>query len=108
MAQILLVKFGESEERRLAEFFGTQGHRVSSLDDTKSLSCLLDNVGKDLDLAILHVSANCDAEEDLETLRRHRDTNGLRPMVLCVSRVYRGPRFELEIERKGGRLVYVL
>jgi PleD family two-component response regulator len=28
-------------------------------------------------------------------------------MILCFSRVYLGPRVRLQIERKGGRLVYV-
>jgi hypothetical protein len=28
------------------------------------------------------------------------------PRVICLSRTYRGPQERLEIERKGGRLVY--
>jgi hypothetical protein len=29
------------------------------------------------------------------------------PVILCVSRVYRGPRERLEIERRGARMVYL-
>jgi hypothetical protein len=36
-----------------------------------------------------------------------RAQHSLRPMLLCVSGNYRGPKFELELERKGARVVHV-
>jgi len=54
------------------------------------------------DLVILDVSVQCrDAGKLLEGLKRYRDAHGPRPMTLCVSRVYRGPRFELDLEQQG-------
>ena len=62
----------------------------------------------DVDLVIVDVSAADEiCQVTLDELRRWQMIHGPRPGILCVSTVYRGPNFELEIERKGGRLVYV-
>jgi len=108
MAQILLVHFDELTARRLAEFLETRGHRVNTLDPAQSLEHILDDKVRGFDLVILDVSVQCrDAGKLLEGLKRYRDAHGPRPMTLCVSRVYRGPRFELDLEQQGARVVYV-
>lgn len=108
MAQILLVKINEFEARRLTEFLIVRGHRVTVFEPTQSLVRLLGELGQNLDLVILDVSLQGpEAGRYLEELKLYRAAHGPRPMILCVSHVYRGPRFELDLERQGARVVYV-
>lgn len=60
------------------------------------------------DLIIIDVTSHVQTARALlgEVIRR-RAKGGPRPMLLCVARTYRGPRFELDLERKGARLAYV-
>jgi hypothetical protein len=56
---------------------------------------------------ILDLSA--DSPEDWHALDQFRGLTGMNlptPVILCVSRVYRGPRMRLEAERKGARFLY--
>jgi hypothetical protein len=59
-------------------------------------------------LIVLDASENDRVVHDqLAEIRRYRAQHGHRPTVLCVSRVYRGPLVELELERRGARVIYV-
>jgi len=107
VAEILLVKFDQVTEGRLAELFGCRGHHAITHSGDQPLSQVLRRRG--FDLVILDVS--CDysiTRKHVAAVRARREQHGLRPMLLCVSRVYRGPQFELELEREGARVVYVL
>jgi hypothetical protein len=107
VAEILLVKFDQVTEGRLAELFGCRGHHATTYSGDQPLSRLLRRHG--FDLVILDVSCDCAiTRKHVGVVSASREQNGLRPMLLCVSRVYRGPQFELELERAGARVVYVL
>jgi hypothetical protein len=107
-ARILLVNFDKTSEERLTEIFRQKGHYTSIYRRVEPLAAHVSKAGQDIDLVVFDVSGN-DREtlKQLGDMRRYRAQHGHRPMVLCVFRVYRGPRFELELERKGARVVYV-
>ena len=102
MAKILLVNFNEEQGSRLAAFLGTQRHKawVGSFSAEHCVS--------EIDLVIVDASQREKSALELVTeIAGYRTQYGPRPLVLCLSRVYRGPQFELEIERKGVRFLYV-
>lgn len=108
MPNILLVNFDENFGPRLAAFLRVEGHQVREVRQIEDLSQVLRNRSEVPDLLIVDVS-NCDQyiHELLDQFTSHRMRHGLKPMVLCMSRVYLGPRFALNIERKGARFLYV-
>jgi DNA-binding response OmpR family regulator len=106
--RILLVNFDETSEGRLTEILRQKGHRVSAYACEESLAQHLLQLRNDVDLIVLDASGNDRALHDqLAEIRRYRAQHGHRPTVLYVSRVYRGPQVELELERKGARVIYV-
>jgi len=106
MATILLANFDEEFRDRLGAFLRIERHIVFVAPESESLPPLLRQSA--VDLLIVDVSRRekyaCDLLADVGA---HRALNGPRPAVLCISRVYRGPRFALDLERKGVRLIYV-
>jgi hypothetical protein len=107
-AQILLVNFDEASEERLREIFRQKGHCVSAYAGDKPLAEHLWKLSDDVDLIVLDVSGKDRVvRNQLGEIGRYRAQHGHRPTVLCVSRIYRGPQFELELEREGARVVYV-
>jgi hypothetical protein len=59
------------------------------------------------DLAIVDVSIDDQQMRTvLEVIRRARMQQNLKPALLCISRVNRGPRFQYQIERMGARFAY--
>src|SRR5690349_2171924 len=106
--RILLVNFDEASEGRLTEILRQRGHRVSTYTSEEPLAEHLSKPRGDVDLIVLDASGNDRVVHDqLDEIRQYRAQHGHRPTVLCVSRVYRGPQVELELERKGARVVYV-
>jgi hypothetical protein len=107
MATMLLIGFNEALKRELSGFLQARRHNVLICTDDQPLAHMLRIHGEDIDTAIVDVSlADTAWREALAEITRYRNKHGVRPGILCVSTVYRGPRFELEIERKGARLVY--
>jgi hypothetical protein len=108
MAQILLMNFDEEPTLRLAAFLRAETHEVLIALPTQSYFGWVRGHGEDADLVIIDVSHR---EKFfwplLEDISIYRSEQGENPVVLCISRIYRGPRFELDIERKGARLLYV-
>lgn len=107
MSEVLLLNFDPILAPRLADSLARLGHRVTVHTGHEALSMKLRRESS-FDLAILDVSeSSTSVRRNLIELQTYRAGHGVRPMVLCVSRVYRGPRFELELERKGARVAYV-
>jgi len=106
MATIALVQFDAQANSRFTEFFRAQHHtvtvQVANQQSARSLHSALP------DVVIVNVSSESNAiRRYVAELRDIRAERGPRPMVLFVSFVYRGARFELDWEHKGGRFVYV-
>jgi DNA-binding response OmpR family regulator len=108
MAKILLANFDEQAGISLAAFLRNEHHDVYVALEDQAFSQLLGRYGTATDLVILDVSSRKKHSYDLlAQIASRRVQHGPRPMILCISRVYRGPQFELDLERKGARVVYV-
>jgi DNA-binding response OmpR family regulator len=108
MGQILLMNFDEEMGSKLAVALRNQRHSVVMLPKDVSFAKAL-TLGKGSpDLVILDFSRiERNGRTLLSEIVFYRARYGPWPMLLCVSRVYRGPQFELDLERKGARVVYV-
>ena len=108
MTKTLLVNFEPPLAERLVHLLAARGHHVTihahgGLPLSEGL-----RMSEGFDLVLLDVSSDSAAlREHLAALRNHRAKHGPRPMLLCVSRGYRGAYFELNLERKGARVAYV-
>lgn len=108
MATILLMNFYEENGRRLAAFLRAEHHEVRMFVSNQQLPKWLQHQGDTIDLIIIDASQNERAGSSLLAgIVLYRAQYGPSPTVLCVSRVYRGPQFQLDLEKKGARLVYV-
>ena len=108
MTDILLFDSDQVFGEELAQHLGKRKHTVMSYARRREALDALKKSIDDLKLVIVDMTRN--TQEDWEMLDwisrlRLRCTPG--PMILCLLKVYRGPRIELEIERRGGRVVYV-
>src|SRR5713226_700048 len=107
MAEILVVGTNDLFESELVRFLSQRRHRVASCAIKRSELHNLEQYASHAKLVILDVTANTGEHWDilrrLSRLKREQRDPG--PMLLCVSRIYLGPTTELEIERKGARLV---
>lgn len=108
MGKIVLMNFDEEQGLRLATFLRMERHEVVCALPNQTYLGWLHGQDDDADLAILDVSCheNC-FRQILDEIAARRARKGPRPMIICISRQYRGAQFELDIERKGARLVYV-
>jgi hypothetical protein len=102
MAKILLLNFDDDFGSRLAAFLRNEHHDILP-------SCISSNCTQNsADLVIIDVSQREKVfERLLKEIVTFRAQHGPRPMILCISHVYRGPRFQLDLEQKGARLLYV-
>jgi hypothetical protein len=107
MAKILLVNFEEEQAARLAAFLHIERHEICSEDSSLALGQFIRHIAE-FDLVIVDASHREQFVRDVVSgIATQRERNGPRPGVLCICRTYRGPRFELDLERKGARVVYV-
>jgi hypothetical protein len=108
MAKILLANFDEEAGARLTAFLRNEHHEIGLSFENESFFQILRRCGAVNDLLILDVSRREKYARDLlAQISSHRLQYGPRPMVLCISRSYRGAQFELDLERQGARVVYV-
>jgi DNA-binding response OmpR family regulator len=108
MARILLANFDEEAGARLTAVLRNERHEAQLARENESFSQMMQRHGFTPDLLILDVSRHERYARDLiDQVSSHRIQYGPRPMVLCLSRAYRGAQFELGLEQKGARVVYV-
>ncbi len=108
MARMLLVGFADVIAADIAAVLQRQGHKTEIYEGEAPLTKVLAHTEPQPDLVLIDVSRDDRQTWDrLVELCHFRDQYGPAPMLVGVSIVKRGPRFELEIERKGARLVYV-
>ena len=105
MAIILLVDSDLAHMTKLASALRECGHRVITPTTTDVAAMAFHRVAADL--AIVELShVNDDRWRELRRICQLQTEDGLPIPVVCCSRVYHGPRFELDIERLGARFVY--
>lgn len=97
----------EEMANRLAEAFYGRRDEVEACDQSSVLTRRL-QAKPSVDLVVLDVTLNdARAWNRLAELCKFRKEHGPAPAAICISRAHHGARFELEVERKGTRLVYV-
>lgn len=108
MADILLIRIQPDLFGALTELLEHKGHRVQICEGAQQITSRFNSREHSPDLAIIDVTVN-DRESRmcLMQIKIIRARYGPRPALLCISKVYRGPQFELELERKGARIAYV-
>jgi hypothetical protein len=106
------ILFVDADESHGSDLFNTligRGWTVELHSTMKAAISRLKRPGFECEVVIVNVS---DASQPwlrrLEMLQEaaHGCTAPVGPLILCVSGVKRDHLFELEIERRGGRLVY--
>lgn len=104
MANILISGFEPDAAAQLDHLLRARRHCVQIIaGDLEPRS----NRYQDVDLMILGVSGAGILTEISDYLMSHKESGAVPPSLLCVARVYQGPRLELEVEKKGARLVYL-
>ena len=106
--RILLLSPDESSAEVLAAFLEQRHYHVTVHRERHSAGDGHAPHLDDFDVIVVDMTAN--RPEDWDRLDRAcvgAERTASKPGILCLSRVYRGPQFELDIERRGGRLAYV-
>jgi len=109
MARVLIVDEDEAHGMQLAERLQASGHQVLSCTGGQKAIRILEESEEPFELVILDLSQS--PQEGLECVREISDLHFKLgrfpgPLVLCVSANYFEPRFELEVEACGARVVY--
>jgi DNA-binding response OmpR family regulator len=108
VARILLCNFDDEWTQSLTELFQRDHHQVVICASAQSVVSSLERTTERYELLVLDVSVDHENVMKLmKQIKRFRLQRGAQLKVLCVSRGYQGPRFELELEKEGARLVYV-
>lgn len=108
MAAILLLGFDEDLQDALVTSMRVRRHQVFALDEAGDIVDELERQRNALELVIMDMSFPSENHRRaLEEVERWRAEHENRPTLLCVSTIYRGPQFEIDIERKGARVIYV-
>ena len=107
MAQVLLLDPDEAHARMLAADLKRYGHFVAICTEAQVALSDMKRQTAEIDVVIVDLSSDrIEAWDALDEILRLNWENAVPPMILCVSRVYRGPRMKLAVERRGARLVY--
>lgn len=108
MATILLLNFSEDLGARLKAFLRLERHDVWTAVPSQTYASWLRGRENGADLVIMDVSRREKYFwQVLEEIVAYRAQHGHHPNILCVSRVDRGAQFDLDLEKKGARLIYV-
>ena len=104
-----MLNFDEPSAERMAKVLESKGfHVIRSYPFSSDIGTLLSKQERSCDLLIVDVSNDIAlVRHQLTYVSRYKQLHGPKPMLLCVCRRYRGAPFQLELERKGARVVYV-
>ena len=107
MATILLVGSERADQDNLASTLQNRGHDVILADDHRRSLTNWNAHMSSVEIVVFDVTnLNYDSKRRLRSICQLSRPDGSPVLVLCISRSYRGPRFELDIERLGARFVY--
>ena len=107
MATILLIGSERVDQENLASTLRKHGHEVLVADNSRQLITDWNARLSSVELVVFDIThLNDDSGRQLRSICQLSRPDGFPVLVLCVSRSYRDPRFELDIERLGARFVY--
>jgi hypothetical protein len=108
MARIVIGGFDQPTAAQLAMRLRVGRHDVRICEAISDCDRHIIDLGAEIDLVVMDGTADPGlVDECFKGIADLYARRGRRPMLLCVSRVYHGPRFEMDLENKGARLVYV-
>jgi hypothetical protein len=108
MAHILIGGFDASTAAQLASQLQAGRHDVRICEAIHDCGRHIADSGTAIDLVVVDGTASPGlVEKCFKGIADLYAGRGRRAMLLCVSRVYHGPRFEIDLENEGARLVYV-
>jgi hypothetical protein len=107
MAAVLLIGSDRTYRENLASTLRARGHSVMVADWCRLPSADWNARMSAVEIAVFDVTQIDDvSRSQLCRICQCPRQDGFPVLVLCYSRAYRGPRFELDIERLGARFVY--
>jgi len=105
--QILVIDPIEDRAAMLARALQQRKHSVTVWISSQAPADL-GRVEKNVDVVIVDLSRNRPSDwHNLDQIMTAVSAHSPRPMVLCLSDVYRGPAMKLEVERRGGRFTWI-
>jgi hypothetical protein len=108
MARILIGGFDQPTAVQLAMRLRAGRHDVRICEAISECDRHIIDLGAAIDLVVVEGTASPGlVDECFKGIGDLFASRGRRPMLLCVSRAYHGPRFEIDLENEGARLVYV-
>ncbi len=108
MADIVLIDSDERLSSELSDFLRRRQHTVTICRGASEVTEELRTNRAVHDVIALNMSRN--RPEDWDVLQQIHEFIGgenAGPRILCFSTAYWGPRMQIAIERRGGRLVYL-
>jgi|ERR1700733_5668060 len=105
MAHLLILDFGDDRKPLIAAL--ERHHRVKAATTAQEALTQLEQNNRPYDVVLFDLSRNRRSDwEALDCLVTGvRQNSG--PMILCICDTYYGPEMKLEVEGKGGRLVWI-
>ena len=109
MVRILILDPDENHAGALALALTQRNFAVTMAPLDEAAGAPLDQPLGEFAVIVLDLSLDRPTDwELLDSVSKLVRSEVSRPMVLCLSRVYRGPGTKLAVERRGARLVYEL
>jgi hypothetical protein len=107
MANISLVNFDESAAAELASALRSSHHSVCVFHIGIAYQAIVKATKGSPELIILGFSRNeREARSLVQKIVNYRIGTGCAMKILCVLPVYRGPQFQIELERQGAHVIY--
>jgi DNA-binding response OmpR family regulator len=107
MATILLLGSDKKNQENLASALRAKGHSILVADNCRISFTDWSARISSAEIAVFDVTRlDDDGKRQLRSVCQQPWRDGVPVLVLCYSRAYHGPRFELDIERLGARFVY--
>ena len=108
MARILIGGFDQPTATQLATQLRAGRHDVRICEAIGECDRHIIEHGAAIDLVVVDGTASPGlVEKCFKSIADLYSGRGRKAMLLCVSRVYHGPRFEIDLENEGARLVYI-
>lgn len=106
MARVLLFDVNHRYEATIPPLFEQYHHTTFVATELQEVLSRLLGENQTYDVVIVDMSRNRDSDwQNVNAISAA--LRAPKPMMLCVSDAYVGPRMKLEVENKGGRLVWI-
>jgi CheY-like chemotaxis protein len=107
-ASILVIDDDPIHRAALVRHLALHRYSITACSEPKETLVVLSRSDANFHVVVWNVTrVQWDCLDVLRTINElYRQSPRPRPRILCISVVYRGPQFRLDIERLGARLIY--